>query len=201
VLTISLHQHGRSLFPGTGYVFDTGRGRGRGYSVNVPLLPGSDDQVFIRAFEDLVPDLIAAYRPDVLVTQLGADMLRTDPLTDLCLTTNGFAAAVRSMKNMNLPWLALGGGGYHIVNVARAWTLAWAVMNDVEPPDDLPEPFLRQIRPLGYREQKLRDEPLVLCDGDGEPMTAARQAVDTIRRTALASIDRASHRAQGVVGD
>lgn len=186
VLTISIHQHGRTLFPGTGFVYETGSGRGQGYAVNMPLLPGTDDELFLRVFNSLVPDLLSAFKPDVLVTQLGVDTFRSDPLTNLCLTTNGFMEVVKTFKSLGLPWLALGGGGYHIVNVARAWTLAWALMNEVDPPDELPESFLEMIRPYGYREIKLRDQHLCMNGvGRGEAESAARNVVDTIRATIL----------------
>jgi len=186
VLTISLHQHGRTLFPGTGFVYDTGKDRGQGYAANLPLPPGTGDDVFLQVFEGIVPDLVTAFQPDIMVTQLGVDTFRTDPLTNLCLTTNGFSRAVRLLKSMNLPWVALGGGGYHLVNVARAWTLAWAAMNDVEPPETLPESFLRRIRPSGYREVKLRDEPVTVEKAvTAEIETTARQVVESVRRTVL----------------
>ena len=186
VLTISLHQHGKSLFPGTGSVYETGRGRGEGFSVNLPLWRGTDDDLYWEVFNETVPELVDAFRPDILVTQLGVDTLRTDPLTGLCLTTNGFEAVVKAFKGMNLPWVALGGGGYHIVNVARAWTLAWAVMNDVTPPDELPEAFIKTIRPWGYADTWLRDSLYrVERHARDEAVTTARQAVETIRKMVL----------------
>ncbi len=195
VLTVSIHQHGRTLFPGTGFVYDTGRGRGQGFSVNMPLYPGSNDEVFWDVFESLVPDILQAYKPDILVTQLGVDTFYNDPLTSLCLTTAGFLKAVRWFRDSGLPWVALGGGGYHIVNVARAWTLAWAVMNDVEPPDDLPQSFLDVIRRQGYREEKLRDEAVRVNGGDkAEPRSVARQIIESIRMTILPVIAGSSGR-------
>ncbi len=191
VLTISLHQHGRTLFPGTGFVYETGRGRGMGYAVNIPLYPGTDDEIYLSVFRELVPDLLAAYEPDVLVTQLGVDTLYNDPLANLSMTTQGFLEVVGIIKDLGLPWVALGGGGYHIVNVARAWTLAWARMNDADPPDPLPESFLEQIRPQGYRETRLRDKPLksdAVYRTDAE--TVARQVIQSVRETVLPGLVR-----------
>lgn len=198
VLTISIHQHGRTLFPGTGFVYDTGVGRGRGYSVNMPVFPGTDDEVFGQVFESLVPDLLRAFRPDILITQLGVDTLHTDPLTNLSLTTNGFVQAVRRFKELDVPWVALGGGGYHLVNVARAWTLAWAIMNDVEPPDALPDSFIQTIRRHGYREERLRDAPLQ-SKGElrREAESVAKQVIDSIRQTVLPVISDSSGRTSG----
>lgn len=130
VLTISFHESGRYLFPGTGYTRDVGRGRGEGFSVNVPLQPYIDDEVFLWAFEQVVPPLVERFQPDVVVAQLGVDAHWRDPLTHLLLTTHGFEALFKGINQLGFPWLAVGGGGYDRRVVPRAWTLAWAVMSD-----------------------------------------------------------------------
>jgi acetoin utilization protein AcuC len=158
VLTISLHESGRYLFPGTGFESEIGEREGRGYSVNIPMPPSSDDGLFMYAFNEVVPSLIERFRPDIVVGQLGVDSFLTDPLTHLNYTTNGFCHVVRKMKDLSPRWIALGGGGYEITNVAKAWTLAWAIMNNVDPPDELPEAFLEQYPLEGFRSRKLRDE-------------------------------------------
>ncbi len=155
VLTISLHETGRSLFPGTGFVTETGEGRGRGYSVNLPLPPGTKDAEYLEAFGAVVPDLVRAFSPDVLVTQLGADSLYTDPLTHLGLTVRGFEQVVKAFASMDLPWAALGGGGYDMSATARAWAAAWAVMNNVEAPDEMPEDFVMRYPDI-FRDRRLR---------------------------------------------
>ena len=94
VLTISLHETGQFLFPGTGYAQETGTGRGRGYSVNVPLYPYTGDETYYWVFEQVVLPLLDAYRPDVLVSQLGIDSHYRDPITHLALTTQGFGKVV-----------------------------------------------------------------------------------------------------------
>jgi acetoin utilization protein AcuC len=132
VLTISLHEMGDTLFPGTGRVEEIGRGPGQGFAVNVPLFPGTDDAVFLWAFDAVVPPIVGAFRPDVLVTQLGIDTHRADPLAHLALTTHGFGEAVRRLRDLCSCWIALGGGGYHPETVARGWSLAWAIMNHQE---------------------------------------------------------------------
>ncbi|MBI2116086.1 MAG: acetoin utilization protein AcuC [candidate division NC10 bacterium] len=159
VLTLSIHESGESLFPGTGFVEEIGRGRGIGYAVNVPLLAGSDDEIFLWALDQVVPPLLTAFNPDVVVTQLGADTHRTDPLTNLALTTNGFAEAVRRLRSLCRRWIALGGGGYNLENVPRSWTLAWAIMNQREVPDELPESFRATFERLGFRPSRIRDDP------------------------------------------
>ena len=142
VLTISLHQHGRTLFPGTGFPEDIGRGPGKGYAVNIPLAPGTDDKVYMWAFMEVVPPLLEAFDPDILVTQLGVDGLAADPLTALNLTLGGYLRLVREMKSWNRKWVALGGGGYNILNVAKGWTQAWAIMKAIEIPGELPAAFV-----------------------------------------------------------
>ena len=141
VLTISLHESGRYLFPGTGFVPELGEGAGQGYSVNVPLYPYTGDGDYMVVFKELVPPLIKAFGPDVLVTQLGIDSYHSDPLTHLQVTTQGFVEAIREFAALGLPWLALGGGGYDVTAVARAWTLAYGVMLGEEWPDKLPSSF------------------------------------------------------------
>ena len=151
VLTISVHESGRYLFPGTGFVAEAGTEEGRGYSVNLPLYPYTEDETYLDAFNRTVPPLIQAFAPDVLVTQLGIDSYHTDPLTHLQVTTRGYLEAVRQFYRMGIPWLALGGGGYDTGAVARAWSLAYGVMLDVEWPDRIPDelpdiPGERQMR-------------------------------------------------------
>lgn len=132
VLTISMHESGDTLFPGTGRAEDTGLKEGRGFAVNLPLKAGTGDGLFVEAFKELVPEIVHAFEPDVLVTQLGVDTFATDPLTHLNLTTHGFEELVKSFRSMALPWIALGGGGYDMSNVVRGWTLAWAIINGIE---------------------------------------------------------------------
>jgi acetoin utilization protein AcuC len=157
VLTISLHETGRTLFPGTGFERETGEGAGKGYSVNVPLPPEAGDELFVRAFSSVVPVLVEQFRPDVIVSQLGVDTFRSDPLAHLNVTTEGFCAMVSMIKALAPKWVALGGGGYDVGNVARAWTLAWAIMNDVQAPDEIPASFLQQFPGAGFHGGKLRD--------------------------------------------
>ncbi len=157
VLTVSFHQDGRTLFPGTGGLTETGRGEGTGYAVNIPMLAGTDDYVFWQGFESVVPRLMEAFKPDVVVSQLGVDTFVDDPLAALELTTNGFSKAIAYLTKKAPAWVALGGGGYNPVNVARAWTLAWAIMNGVELADDIPETMAKPLYNAGFRGTKLRD--------------------------------------------
>jgi acetoin utilization protein AcuC len=190
VLTISIHETGRWLFPGTGFETEIGSGRGEGYAVNVPLLPGADDEVFVRAFEEVVPLLIDAFMPDVFVTQLGIDTLRLDPLTHLDLTTNGFVRMVERLREMAMGrWVALGGGGYNLSNVVRGWTLAWAVMNGVDLPDDLPTSLRSVIAEYSIEETKLRDRPYVSLD-QGKAMEDAERVIGYLKKTVFPLVNR-----------
>jgi acetoin utilization protein AcuC len=166
VLTISLHESGHFLFPGTGSEHEIGEGKGAGYAVNIPFYPGADDDAVVYGFLEIVPPLIEAFQPDILVTQLGVDSFRMDPLAHGNLTTYGFCCLVTEIRSFALPWIALGGGGYQIGNVARAWTLAWAIMNhrDRDLPDELPLIYRSEASKLGLSETRLRD-PVFKLEG------------------------------------
>ncbi|HZP35516.1 MAG TPA: acetoin utilization protein AcuC [Methylomirabilota bacterium] len=157
VLTISTHERGDRLFPGTGFVVEMGERDGLGYAVNLPLQPLTDDTVYHHAFEAVVPPLVTAFKPDALVIQLGIDSHRTDPLTHLSLTVQGFIQAVRRLLPLAPRVVALGGGGYDLANVARAWTAAWAALNDMELPDALPAESHAELRAHGLVRPTLGD--------------------------------------------
>lgn len=157
VLTVSFHQDGRTLFPGTGNLSEMGRGEGLGYAVNIPMLPGTDDHIFWEGFDSVVPVLMGLFNPDVVVSQLGVDTFQDDPLAALEFTTNGLCRVIAYLTEQGVPWVALGGGGYNPANVARAWTLAWAIMNGVDLPDDLPESMVKPLSAWNWRDEKLRD--------------------------------------------
>jgi acetoin utilization protein AcuC len=137
VLTISLHETGRALFPGTGFAEERGTGTGAGYSINVALPPYTDDRAYVTAFDAVVPPLVERFTPDVLVTQHGIDSHFTDPLTHLQVSTRAREHVVRAFRSFGLPWVAMGGGGYDLDAVARGWSLEFLVMLDAPVPDDL----------------------------------------------------------------
>jgi acetoin utilization protein AcuC len=157
VLTISTHERGDRLFPGTGFVEETGEGKGRGYSVNLPLEAFTDPATYLPAFEAVVPPLLEAFRPDAVVLQLGIDAHRTDPLTHLALDVQTFAAAVRRVVDLAPRLVALGGGGYDLRNVARAWTVAWAIINDVELSPQMPAAFAADLTRYAFPSADLWD--------------------------------------------
>ena len=137
VMTISLHQNPKTLFPGTGFENEIGTGPGKGYCVNVPLPVGTYDQAYMKAFKAIVPPLAGAYNPDVIVFELGADALAGDPLANLQLTNNIYAEIITQLLSYNKPILATGGGGYHIGNTVRAWALAWSIFCGADSGEDM----------------------------------------------------------------
>jgi acetoin utilization protein AcuC len=125
--------------------------------VNSPFSPHADDLIFEQALRRMVMPLLTAYRPDVLVTQMGVDALRSDPLSRLEWTTGALELAARLFRDTGVPWIVLGGGGYDKMNVARGWALIWAAVLDVPAPDLLPEGFVQIAAQLGYQGRRLRD--------------------------------------------
>jgi len=133
VLTISLHESGRTLFPGTGFPAEIGGPGAEGRSVNVALPAGTGDEGWLRAFAAIVPPLLRAFRPDVLVTQSGCDSHALDPLANLMLSVDGQRTSYAALHDLAHEvcagrWVALGGGGYERVQVVpRAWTHLLAI--------------------------------------------------------------------------
>jgi acetoin utilization protein AcuC len=128
VLTISMHESGRTLFPGTGFETEIGAGPGHGYNVNVPLPVGAYDAAYETAFLGAALPLLEAYAPDVVMLELGMDTLAGDPLAHLNLTNNVLADVLERVRKLGKPILAVGGGGYNIANTVRGWALCWSVL-------------------------------------------------------------------------
>ena len=135
VLTISLHESGETLYPGTGFETETGAKEGTGYNVNIPLRAGTDDEVNLLAFESLVPPLMECFKPDIVVANIGCDAHRDDPLADLNLTSNGYKKVISIINDLSPKILALGSGGYNLFKTAALWTLAWATFCGLQPQD------------------------------------------------------------------
>jgi acetoin utilization protein AcuC len=145
VLTVSFHESGRYLFPGTGSVAEVGEGEAAGSAVNVPLEPGTGEGAWLTAVETLLPELAAAFGPDIVVSQHGCDTHATDPLAHLNVTTTAMGAAARLVDGIahrwsGGRWLATGGGGYGVYRVVpRAWAHVWLAAAHQSAPDRLPE--------------------------------------------------------------
>ena len=178
VLTISLHESGQYLFPGTGSTDEQGDGTAKGYAVNVPLFPLTGDDVYLEAFQAVVPPLVRAFKPDILATQLGIDTYIRDPLTHLALTTRGYVRLVEVFAEMGYPWLAFGGGGYDLDAVARCWALAYGVMLGREWPDEVPQ-AMADVLP----SRQLRDAAPPLNEASQEQARHfALEGVEAIQR-------------------
>jgi len=137
VLNISIHESGRTLFPwNSGFENELGEGDGYGYNVNIPLAPGTEDSIYKETFRRIAPPLADAFKPDICVACIGVDTMYTDPLTHLSLSNNVYADVILDIQKMAPKHLLLGSGGYNTDNIARDWTLAWAVLHNAEPTSD-----------------------------------------------------------------
>ncbi|MDQ3941412.1 MAG: acetoin utilization protein AcuC [Actinomycetota bacterium] len=162
VLTVSLHQSGRFLYPGTGFEDETGAGDARGTSVNVPLLPFTGEDDYLWALDRVVTAVAGAYRPDVMLTQLGADTHHGDPLANLGLTMPAYPRMAAILHRVaheacNGRWIATGGGGYQAETVVpKVWTIHFAEMCDASdvipaawledrPPDQVARSYRREL--------------------------------------------------------
>lgn len=125
VLTISIHESGRTLFPWGGFENEIGEGDGLGYNANLPLPTGTYDEAFVRVLDRVVLPLVKSNDPDVIVLELGMDILAGDPLTHLHMTNNVVVDLLQRLRALNKPLLVAGGGGYNVENTVRGWALAW----------------------------------------------------------------------------
>ncbi|TMK83929.1 MAG: acetoin utilization protein AcuC [Actinobacteria bacterium] len=192
VLTVSLHESGHFLFPGTGFPDEVGRGGAEGTKVNVSLPPYTYDDAYRAAFERVVPPLVEAFKPDVLVTQLGCDTHATDPLAHFALTTKTYRYLARALHDLahstaGGKWVATGGGGYQIYAVVpRAWTIYFAELAGGSTPTELPAEWVERARAEGARElpDSFDDHGVILPRGRREEVDerAAAAAQETVAR-------------------
>lgn len=153
VLTVSLHESGHYLFPGTGHIHELGGGYARGLSVNVPLEPFTGPEDYLAAFEAVVPPALSAFAPQVLVVQAGADAHFDDPMGDLALTTQTFETLFRRILDLASDsakgrLLVTLGGGYEAKVVARVWAILALTLLERPLPDVLPEAWVARWRHL-----------------------------------------------------
>ncbi|HEY9162406.1 MAG TPA: acetoin utilization protein AcuC [Desulfomonilia bacterium] len=158
VLFLSLHQSGDTIYPGTGFESEMGAGRGYGYTVNVPLPEYTDDEAYGRVFDEVFHPLVKSYGPELIVAQIGLDTLKKDPLTNLRCTNIGYTRIIREIKDSCPKIMALGGGGYNIGDSVRGWSLAWSVLNRLEPQDQY-EGIISGNFSHAHHEGSLYDEP------------------------------------------
>jgi len=167
VMTISVHETGKVLFPGSGFPDDAGGSRASGSAVNLALPPGTGDAAWLRAFHSVVPPLLRAFRPQMLVSQHGCDSHVLDPLAHLALSVDAQRTSYESIHELSHEicggkWLALGGGGYEVVDVVpRAWThlTAIAAHRPISADTEVPQSWLDYVQ-----ERYERSGPALMGD-------------------------------------
>lgn len=192
VMTISLHEHPATLFPGTGLASEIGCGDGQGYAVNVALPAGTGDAGWLRAFDAVVPPLLRSFAPEVLVSQHGCDSHRLDPLANLELSVDAQRRAQLMVHDLaheltGGKWLLTGGGGYELVQVVpRSWThlLAVAAGEPIDPGLPVPEAW----RALAV-ERTGEDAPTRMTDGAPATYIPITSGVDPADRVDAAIIN------------
>ncbi|MEE1651863.1 acetoin utilization protein AcuC [Brachybacterium sp. J144] len=176
-VTLSVHETGERLFPGTGFVQDTGGPGAEGSAINVPLPPRTTADGWLRAIRATVPALVRAVRPTVLVTQHGADTHRADPLADFSVTLEAHREAMLIVRELadevcDGRWLALGGGGYAVIDVVpRSWAqlIAVATGEALDPAESLPASYLT-TEGRARTAHGLSPDPAMSRYGDGRPL-------------------------------
>jgi hypothetical protein len=197
VLTISFHESGDYLFPGTGSPDELGVGTAAGTAVNVPLEPWTGERAWLRAVESVVPPLAAAFAPDIVVSQHGADSHAWDPLAHLRVTTTAMGSAARLVdriahRRARGCWLATGGGGYDVYRVVpRAWALTWLAAAHREAPAETPPAWRERWGAEAARygqappSQRFEDEPnagVSVDTGQDAAEAQAERMVELVRR-------------------
>jgi acetoin utilization protein AcuC len=181
VLTISLHEMSMGFFPGTGKAEEIGIGEGKGYSVNIPLPPLTDDVQYWKAFEDVVVPIWLAYKPDFVFWDVGADAHMEDPLADLMLTYDTYHRLSKTVRQLvhygNRKLVAVGGGGYDPVAAAKVWTIVLTDLADISLPAILPGDWIRLAQKYNLKVKRggWTDRPRRM---DDEHYPNVKRAVD-----------------------
>lgn len=185
VLTVSFHEDGRFLYPGTGFINEVGEGEGKGYCVNVPLPPFTYTEAYIYAYNEVVPPLVKSYEPDIIIQQCGVDTHFRDPLTSEALTLDCYEKIIEILHSLahdatDGKLILLGGGGYEVGCVAKAWTLMVCKLLGVKPPEYTPptwrELYARTALELGDAPR----DPDTMYDQEKPPLTYEKERVLTI---------------------
>lgn len=181
VMTVSLHETGRALFPGTGFPGDTGGPKAPDTAVNIALPPGTGDEGWLRAYQAVVPTIVRTFAPDVVVSQHGCDCHYSDPLAHLSVSMEAMATAYGWVRDLvgqvcDGRWVAVGGGGYELVDVVpRAWSHLIGVVTGrpVDPGTAVPAPWRE------YVDQTYgRTAPALMGDREGRPIRYGTWAED-----------------------
>lgn len=192
VLTLSIHESGRYLFPGTGFVDELGDGDGYGFSLNLPMEPFTEDGSWMGVYRDILPDVVSAFKPDVIVLQNGCDAHALDPLSHLRCTTALYEETVRFTCELADEFcggrvVATGGGGYCVWRVVpRAWSLVWAALTDQTAPDLIPHGWIQkwQGESPELLPERLRDQ------ADCYTAVPRREEIEAMNRRTLESLRR-----------
>jgi acetoin utilization protein AcuC len=194
VLTLSLHESGRFLFPGTGFVDELGEGDGYGFSLNLPMEPQTEDDSWIGSYREILGEAAAAFRPEVIVLQSGVDAHVLDPLAHLRCTTRMYEESVKATAAIADEFcggrmIVTGGGGYAVWKVVpRAWTLVWAALTGQAVPDRIPREWIErwQGESPSLLPELLRDPP------DSFPAVPRRAEVEATNRRTLDALKRSA---------
>jgi acetoin utilization protein AcuC len=166
VLDIDFHENGKYIFPGTGFPDEIGKDKAKGLKLNIPLIPGTGDEAYLKAFHKLVPDIVRKFQPEIILVQCGADGHADDRLAHLRLTTNMFKEVVSEMHSLAHELcegrlLLFGGGGYTLANVPRVWSIAFATLVGKQLDNQIPEQWAKEFREIAGEDppKDLHDKP------------------------------------------
>jgi acetoin utilization protein AcuC len=188
VLDIDFHESGNYLFPGSGFPKETGKGDAAGLKLNIPLPPQTGDQAYLEAFQEIVPDAVREFRPEIILVQCGADGHLDDRLAHLRLTTKTYLEVIGEMHRLAHDLckgrlLLFGGGGYTLANVPRVWTVAFATLAGESFTDEIPSKWADE-----FKASTQEDSPTSLLDSatsDDKQVQAEVQATIAELRSAL----------------
>ncbi|WP_044893463.1 acetoin utilization protein AcuC [Bacillus alveayuensis] len=192
VCTLSIHETGRYLFPGTGNISERGQGKGYGFSFNIPLDAFTEDDSWLNAYRQSLEEIAEFFQPDVIITQNGADAHYFDPLTHLCATIKIYQEIPKlaheiAHKYTNGRWIAVGGGGYDIWRVVpRAWALIWLEMKNIQVSGSLPKEWID-------RWQKKATVPLITEWEDPSPLYPPIPRKQEIEEKNLNTLNKVLH--------
>jgi len=178
VLTISLHESGKTLYPWSGFEDETGIKEGEGYNVNIPFMENTDDEVYLHAFRELVPPLLERFNADLIFVEVGGDAHREDPLAHLSLTSNAYREIIQTINGLSDRIIATGGGGYNVFKTASLWALAWSLFCDIEPEDNFAGSVGGMMFGPEAHSGSLNDPPFTVTGGTKE------QCMDHARKVA-----------------
>jgi acetoin utilization protein AcuC len=188
VMTISFHESGRYLFPGTGFVEELGKENAKGTKVNVPLPMNTTDDAYLYAIKEIVVPLAKSFKPEFMMCQCGGDAHYSDPLTHLALTTKAYKEISRIYHELahditDGRWLCITGGGYDLLACARIWTVMVSEMSGYRVDENMPDDFINQCkRIMGTRPSRNLMDPEGVVDEERYVMEATKKIVDEVKK-------------------